>query len=338
MKRFSVFVSSTLRDTKEARGAVIGALLTGAYIPVAMEFSPSTIKETKSHIEELIFLSDYVCLIIKGEYGAIPEGMDRSWIELEYEIAKKHGRPIIAFAHTPRKKTGVARDPRTDQFVKRIEDDGTTLRFWQTTKELGGAVLTSLKILTQEGAAPGGWVRRVAFVDEEDSLIEFYRRSSDYDYSDFLASPGDIKVLLNDGYNWRIRHAEAIAHRFRTRKDHWTTIITIDDEGPQFDYIAAKSQKGTAEQRDNVRLFHQAITKQAEECGYGKLRLLKSPYINTHCLFLSKDYAIETPYYTAFHRFFHLPLFRYRAGTGIYDDLQQDFDLIARPLLVGQET
>jgi hypothetical protein len=33
------------------------------------------------------------------------------------------------------------------------------------------------------------------------------------------------------------------------------------------------------------------------------------------------------------HRFLHLPLFRYRSGTGVYDDLQQDFDLIARPLM-----
>jgi len=338
MKRYSVFVSSTLRDTKQARATVIGALLTGGYLPMAMEFTPSAVKETKAQIEDSIYLSDFVCLIIKGEYGSIPEGMQHSWIEIEYEMARKLGRPVIAFAHSPRLKAGAGRDPRTDQLVNRIEADGMTLRFWQSTRELGGAVLASLKILAQEGAAKGGWLRRNAFVDEEDSLIEFYRRSSEYDYSKFLASPGDIKVLLNDGYNWRKRHAQAIADRFRTRPDRWTTIITVDEAGPNFEYIAKKSQKDIAEQRENVLLFHEAIAKQAQECGYTKLRLLKSPYINTHCLYICDDYVIETPYYTTFHRFLHLPLFCYRAGTGIYDDLQQDFDLIARPLLVGQES
>ncbi len=335
MKRYSVFVSSTLRDTKEPRNLVIGALLTGSYIPIGMEFSPSTVKETKSHIEEMISLSDYVCLIIKSEYGDVPEGMPISWIHFEYEVAKKHKRPIIAFAYNGRKR-GDQRDSRTEKFVQAIEVDGTTLRFWKSAAELGGAVLSSLKILTQERSAPGGWVRRDAYVDEEDSLEQFYRRSSDYDYSEFLDSRSNIKILLNDGYGWRRRHEAALSARFKTRQAYSTTIITNDDQGEYLDYVAAKSQKDLQEQRADIVSFHEALTGMALEHGYTKLRLLKSKYINTHCIYICKDYAIETPYYTTFHRFVHLPLFRYRSGTGIYDDLQQDFDLIARPLLVDR--
>jgi hypothetical protein len=336
MKRYSVFVSSTLRDTREPRNLVIGALLTGSYIPIGMEFSPSTIKETKSHIEELIALSDYVCLIIKSDYGDIPEGMTTSWIHFEYEVAKRHKRPIIAFAYNGRKR-GAQGENRTEKFVQSIETDGTTLRFWKTSAELGGAVLSSLKILTQESSAPGGWVRREAYIDEEDSLEQFYRRSSDYDYSDFLTSSSDIRILLNDGYGWRRRHEAALAARFKMRQEYSTTIITSDDKGEHLEYVAAKSQKGIEEQRADIVSFHEAVSALALKHRYTKLRLLKSKYINTHCVYICKDYAIETPYYTTFHRFVHLPLFRYRSGTGIYDDIWQDFELIARPLLAKKD-
>ena len=335
VKRHSVFVSSTRRDTRDARHLVINALLTDSYIPIGMEFATSALKETRAHIEDLIAVSDYVCLIVKADYGDIPEGMDQSWTHFEYETAHRRGRPVIAFVYNGRRRAGPA-DPRVEAFVREIEQHGTTVRFWKTAAELGGAVLSSLKTLTQGGAAPGGWVRRDAFVDAEDSFEQFHRNSSTYDFTGFLDSPGDIKILLNDGYGWRRRHEQGLAARFRKRPDCSTTVITCDDRGEHLAYVAAKSQKSPEEQRADIEDFHRSMAGLARDCGYRKLHLLKSPLVNTHCLFICRDFAIVTPYFTTFHRFKHLPLLRYRSGTSLYDDLQQDFDIIARSLLAAQ--
>ena len=52
-KRYQVFVSSTYRDLKDARGEVIRALLDLKCFPSAMEFFPSANKPPLEYIERI---------------------------------------------------------------------------------------------------------------------------------------------------------------------------------------------------------------------------------------------------------------------------------------------
>jgi hypothetical protein len=330
MKRYSIFISSPSSDTREEREVVISALLTGAYIPAGMEFFYSAAKETKSHIREMIDYSDYVCIILKSAYGAPPPDIGISWTEYEYGLARHElGKPIVAFVYNGDTQ---ARDPRTMALIERIEREGTSVRFWRTTAELGGAVIGSIQNLVRERPAPG-WVRTDKYHDEQESLQSFYRRSADYDFTDFILHEGDIRVLLNDGYNWRRRHELALTRRFEKLRDFSTTIVTLDETSNLLEHVAAKSEKSLSHQQNDIREFHAALTALARAAGYDKLRLLRHGAINTHCLYICSDYAIVTSYFTSPHRFQHLPLFKYRGGTDIYDDFLMDFETIARVAL-----
>lgn len=332
MKRFSVFVSSTLKDTKDARASVIGGLLSTQYIPCCMEFPFAALADTKTHIESQIEISDFVCLILKNEYGQIASGMDVSWTEFEYDVAARLGKPVIGCVFSPKRATPASADPRTTELAQRIEADNRTLIFWTSPAQLSAAVLGSLKALTQ-GNPGGGWVRRDRDRDEEESLESFYRRSADYNFAPFILYDGDLRILLNDGYNWSKRHKQSLEIRFRNLAHRQTTFITSDDVGRTLPYLAMKSLKTESEQRNDIIEFHAAMRELAADCGYDKLTLLKSDLLNTHCLYLCDQYALVTTYFTSPHRFLHLPLFKYRSGTSLFDDYSEDFNLIARPLL-----
>src|ERR1700674_4733688 len=148
MKRYSILISSPSKDTREEREIVISALLTGTYIPAGMEFFYSTPKETKSHIRDMIDNSDYFCIILKNAYGDPPPDIGISWTEYEYRTARNDlGKPIVAFVYNGEMRE---RDRRTTALIERIERGGTTVRFWKTTAELGGAVIGSVQNLVRE--------------------------------------------------------------------------------------------------------------------------------------------------------------------------------------------
>jgi hypothetical protein len=330
MKRYSIFISSPSSDTREEREVVISALLSASFIPTSMEFFYSAPKETKSYIREMIDYSDYYCMIVKNDYGSPPPDVGVSWTEYEYQLARHElHKPIIAFVYNG---NAGSRDPRAAALIERIEREGTTVRFWRSAAELGGAVVGSIHNLVREVPAPG-WVRPDKYRDEEESLRSFYRRSIDYDFSEFILHESDIRILFNDGYNWRRRYEEVLISRFERLSKFTTTIITLDEESEFLAYIAAKSEKSLLHQQNDIRELHRELAALAQRAEYRKLRLLRHGAMNTHCLYICSDYVIVTTYFTSPHRFLQLPLFKYQKGTGIYDDFLMDFETIARVAL-----
>jgi len=107
----------------------------------------------------------------------------------------------------------------------------------------------------------------------------------------------------------------------------------MDDTGSLLNYVANKSHKSEREQRNDILQFHESMQDLARKYEYENLVLLKSNHINTHCLYLCEEYALVTTYFSSAHRFLHLPLFKYRSGTSLFDDYSEDFNIIARPLL-----
>jgi hypothetical protein len=334
LKRHSVFISAPSADARSARELATASLLSAQQIPTCMEFFYSSPQETKKYIEEIIDLCDYYCVILINSYGHRPEDMPVSWTHFEYQVARRRNKPIIAFICN----ANIAnRDPRTSEFIGEIERDGTTPRYWTSDRELGGAIIASVQHLIRQYPAPG-WIRTDRYHDDQESLQLFCRRSGDFDFTEFILHPGDIGILLNDGYKWHQRFEAALRKRFGRGDSHGTTFITLDDESDFIPYVSQKSEKDITEQRRDIVLFHEALGRMANETGYKKLRLAKSANINTHCLYMCANYVLVTTYFTSKHRFMQLPLFKYRSGTDIYDDFALDFDLIARPALARLAT
>jgi hypothetical protein len=93
-RRYQIFISSTDKDLKEERQAVIRAVLDEGHMPISMEqLSASSIQQVDL-VKDLMSECDYVLFIIAGRYGTtIDAGNGRvlSYTELEYEYARSKG-------------------------------------------------------------------------------------------------------------------------------------------------------------------------------------------------------------------------------------------------------
>ncbi|WP_238941970.1 DUF4062 domain-containing protein [Bacillus sp. REN10] len=96
MKKLQVFVSSTYLDLKEERQKAVEGILRAGHIPAGMELFTAANKKQWQVIEEWIKESDLLMLILGGKYGSIEPDSGKSYTQLEYEFALKHGIPVFA--------------------------------------------------------------------------------------------------------------------------------------------------------------------------------------------------------------------------------------------------
>lgn len=160
-KKYSVFVSSTYEDLKEARQEVVNALLQMNCFPVGMEYFNASDKSQWEVIKSLIDECDYYVLIIAGKYGSVEPKSGKSYTQLEYEYAKSVGVPTIAFLHEkpetlPNMYVEQTHKNELDAF--RAEVKKHLVKFWTDTTGLAGQVVLSLNPLFK--ASPRvGWMR-----------------------------------------------------------------------------------------------------------------------------------------------------------------------------------
>src|SRR5438132_13811207 len=96
--RFQVFVSSTFRDLKDERQAVLSAILEMNHFPAGMEIFPASDDTPWELINRIIDQSDYYVVIIGSVYGSTDED-GISYTEKEYDLARQLKKPVLAFLH-----------------------------------------------------------------------------------------------------------------------------------------------------------------------------------------------------------------------------------------------
>lgn len=92
-----VFVSSTFEDLADYRDAVRDAIAAAGAVPILIEQEAAqgtTITET---IGRLLKEADAVLLLVGHRYGALEPRTRKSWVEMEYEAAKRLKKPLLAF-------------------------------------------------------------------------------------------------------------------------------------------------------------------------------------------------------------------------------------------------
>jgi hypothetical protein len=325
MKRYQVFVSSSFEDLVDERRLAALALINHGYLPSGMEMFAATPGEIWPYIEAAIRHSDYYVLLLKERYGSIADGLDVSWTHREYNYARSLGKPIIAFLY---RSSNARFDPPLVAFREEVMKE-RLVRFWNDAQDLTVAMLGSVQEAVQHYPAPG-WIRTDSFGDEEESMLSYYRRSADYDFAPFIRSPGEIKILLNDGYSWVRRNEDCLRERFLKQPNDPTLVVHVAEDTPLLARLAKKSAKTTKEQRADILELRARLRCMADEAGYKKLEIYGHHTANTHCLFLCHDHVIVTTYFTSNNRFLHLPLYKFRSGTSIYSDFMLDFDMIYR--------
>ncbi len=162
-KKYQVFVSSTFRDLKEQRQAVIRALLDLGHMPAGMELFPAADEDAWHLIQSVINESDYYLLIVGGRYGSLDEA-GLGYTEKEYDYAIKTQLPVIAFLHVAPgslARENTETDPsiwsKLEAFRKKVENRHHC-KFWQDAADLHSKVVISLTAVTKKSPAVG-WIR-----------------------------------------------------------------------------------------------------------------------------------------------------------------------------------
>lgn len=134
-KPLKVFVCSTLTDLSDYRVAVRDALLSVGATPTLYEsvLETSTTVSPKQ-IFEFISESDAVLIIVGHRYGSIEPDSRKSWVEVEYEIAKHERKPLLVFmaaenAPWPVNLVDLDR-AEIERFRTRVQNDFVVQSFW----------------------------------------------------------------------------------------------------------------------------------------------------------------------------------------------------------------
>lgn len=162
-KKYQVFVSSTFRDLKNERQAVIRALLDLGHMPAGMELLPAADESAWHLIKSVIDDSDYYVLIIAGRYGSLDsEGL--GFTEKEYDYAIENKKPVMAFLHDAPdsiRREDTDRDEAAWEklvaFRSKVESSHHC-SYWNGADKLHSQVVVALSALTKRLPAIG-WIR-----------------------------------------------------------------------------------------------------------------------------------------------------------------------------------
>lgn len=166
-KKFGIFVSSTYKDLMEERKAASNAILSVGHIPMGMElFTPngsSSINVIKASIDN----SDFLLLIIAGKYGStcMDDGIEKSYVEMEYDYAKKTGKPVLLFYYKDISKLPAYKVEETQKkknklfkFLSRVQDDVLGME-WSDESELEKKIIATLAQINNNEYETLGWIR-----------------------------------------------------------------------------------------------------------------------------------------------------------------------------------
>ena len=98
--RPSIFVSATSHDLRSYRKVVTHELVTGGCLPIVQEHFPPDYRRLIDFLEQEIQRCDAVICLVGPTYGATPEQpteKQRSYTQIEYDVARKLGKKIYVF-------------------------------------------------------------------------------------------------------------------------------------------------------------------------------------------------------------------------------------------------
>jgi hypothetical protein len=176
-----VFVSSTFEDLAEYRNAVRDAVLRAGAMPVMLEEQPAT---DRIAAEVIIDRSDAVLLLVGHRYGTADLQTGKSWVEAEYEAARRCAKPLLVFMAAddipwPPKFIDPDRS-RIQEFRRRLASD-LVVHFFRRPDDLRLAVMEALAQFVSALERPPKEESTQALKTHEIRIVRL-----------LLSSPGDV--------------------------------------------------------------------------------------------------------------------------------------------------
>jgi hypothetical protein len=177
MRKYQAFISSTFRDLHEGRERITWEVLKIGFIPVGMENFSAVDERAWRTIAKAIDQSDYYVVIVAGLYGSQDEN-GKSWTQREYEYAREHKVPVLAFIREPHAVPGDMVEkgeaaPKLDAFIKQLRT-AHLVETWSTVDDLRAKVPVALMKIAREDESEGrerpGWYRGPASAAALDEL------------------------------------------------------------------------------------------------------------------------------------------------------------------------
>ncbi|MGX0911365.1 DUF4062 domain-containing protein [Staphylococcus caprae] len=157
--KYQIFISSTYKDLKDERQAVVEAVLNSRNIPAGMELFNSSSKSQWEIIKQWINESDALILLLGSRYGAIDNEEKISYTEKEYNYAKSLEKPIYVF-EINKINTNSNKDlEKLDEFKKKVKENRLIKMNIENTSELKNQVSQTLLQTLPNEIKEGGWVR-----------------------------------------------------------------------------------------------------------------------------------------------------------------------------------
>lgn len=166
-RKYGVFVSSTYKDLIQERKAASDAILSAGHIPMGMELFTPTGASSIDVIKASIDNSDFLLLIIAGKYGSIciDGGVEKSYVEMEYDYARKSNKPVLLFYHKDISKLPACKVEETkkkknklQKFLTRVQEDYLGMD-WSDANELEKKIITTMAQINNNAYDTLGWIR-----------------------------------------------------------------------------------------------------------------------------------------------------------------------------------
>lgn len=145
-KVYKIFISSTYKDLKGERMAIIKSILRMHYLPVCMELFGASSYKQWDIIRNAIDISDCYVLIIKCRYGSIEPSSGKSYTESEFDYAVSKGIPVLAFIYNEKssgKELKIDHPRKLEKFKSKVMMD-RTVAWWSNETELISQLVPSL--------------------------------------------------------------------------------------------------------------------------------------------------------------------------------------------------
>lgn len=96
-RKYEVFISSTSQDLGAVRDVLIQTTLRCGHFPSAMELFIAGGARDVEYIEDCIRKSDIFVILVGARYGSVVKDLGKTYTRLEYDLAIKHKKPVLAF-------------------------------------------------------------------------------------------------------------------------------------------------------------------------------------------------------------------------------------------------
>lgn len=246
-KIYQIFVSSTFKDLEQERQEVLAAIVEKGYVPVGMEYFPSTNATPFEYIKKMLEKVDYYILIIAGKYGSIEATSGLSYTELEYDYAQQLGIPTMVFLYKDitglslsANESNPAIREKLDAFRKKAS--ATLAKMWTDKHELKAQVSNSISHTIKEYPRIG-WIR----ADQSEQIPD------DFDYTQIA-----YVSRVNDINFWEMNHD---GETFTSKNVTWQNIVEnvfphLQSMNTRYDvYGLIKSKCGEITDEDFNKVF-----------------------------------------------------------------------------------